>query len=258
MSNRHGSCRYRLIHDRNDSAFSLVELLVTMSILLIVTAIVAMIYGPLSSQATNTTNLAQNEGRVRNVVRVLEADLRSADPLLLVPSSFTADPDGTSNPGSYGTSPTDIVAMYEPTDRYSPCPGSPPSSSSAVPTPFEEQPFAANVIWAYDPGPGANAGTLIRYSYCAASSSPWTPGVELRDVVNAPASMFTLAQTSSPPALQSQTPTSTTIPNQAAPACGRVERIYIQVRSSAERTPYTIRSAIDLPNQVAVQTGACS
>ncbi|MHB1510490.1 MAG: PilW family protein [Acidimicrobiales bacterium] len=257
MRNRHARLQHSLLHDRGDSAFSLVELLVTMSILLIVTAIVAMIYGPLSSQATNTTNLAQNEGRVRNVVRVLEADLRSADPLLLVPSSFTADPDGTSASGTYSTSPTDIVAMYEPTDRYSPCPAPPPSTSSAVPTPFEESPFAANVIWAYDPGPGANAGTLIRYSYCPSSSSLWTPGLVLRDVVNAPATMFALTQTSLPLSLQSPTPTSTTIPNQAAPACGRVERIYIQVRSRAERTPYTIRATIDLPNQVAVQPGAC-
>lgn len=258
MSDRRARCWHSSTHDRDDSAFSLVELLVTMSILLIVTAIVAMIYGPLSSQATNTTDLAQNQGRVRNVVRVLEADLRSADPLLLVPSSFTADPDGTSNSGLYGTKATDIVAMYEPTDRYSPCPGSPPSTSSAVPTPFEESPFAANVIWAYDPGPGANAGTLIRYSYCAGSSSPWTPGVVLRDLVNASASMFTLAQTSSPLSLQSPTPTSTTIPNQSAPACGRVMQVYLQVRSSAERTPYTIRAAVDLPNQVAVQSGACA
>lgn len=248
----------KLDREATGAGFSLVELLVTMVILLVVVSILATIYGPLASQSTNTTDFSQNQGRARNVLRVLEADLRSADPLLLVPSSFTADPNGSSNSGTYGTGPTDIIAMYETNDRYSPCPvQAVTSTSAAVPTPFEQQPFAANVIWAFDPGPGADTGTLVRYSYCPQSSPAWSPGIDLRDVVNAGGTMFSLSQGTTPPSQQLPTPSSTTIPNQTSPACGSVMNVFLTLSSRGERTPFILRVAVDLPNQGAVQPGAC-
>src|SRR5690348_14587753 len=96
----------------DEDGFTLVELLVAMFSMMVLIGGFIYVNLQFSESSTNTQQLTQGAGAARNIVRALEADLRSANPLLLVPSSFTADPNGSSNSGPNGTTPTDIVAMY--------------------------------------------------------------------------------------------------------------------------------------------------
>jgi prepilin-type N-terminal cleavage/methylation domain-containing protein len=229
-------------HQRSydDAGMSLVELLVSMAIILVIVAAFAFLYLALSSSATDTGYLSQSQGTVRNVVRVLEADLRSADPLLLVPSSFTADPNGPAN--------TDVVALYTPDDRYSPCTRT--TGSSIPPSPFVAQTFTANVIWAYDPV----ARTLTRYSYC---SGAWTPAMTLSNTATqrATPSMFTPSQDTGS-GTQVAIPTATIV-NQSTPVCATSVTISIQVQAKGQSTVFRTRTAVPLENAASATGFGC-
>lgn len=234
---------------RDDSGMTLTELLVAMVILAVIMSTFFLLYFALSTSASNSGALSKDQGQVRNVMQVLEADLRSSDPLTLVPASFTSDPAGTSNSGTNGTSSTDIVAMYSSDDRYSPCGSA--ATSPSPPSPYLSQYFSANVIWAFDPA----AHTLTRYSYC---SSAWEAGMTLSDVASPAATMFTVAQTSLPSAQQQPLPTSTTVVNQSTPVCGTSITISIEVKSKAQQIPLRTRAVITLTNQQAVALIGCA
>lgn len=241
-----------------DEGLTLVELLVTTAAMLVVVGGFLYVNVQFSQSSTNTQQLTQSAGSVRNTVRVLEADLRSADPLLLVPTSFTADPNGSSNAGSFGTTSTDIVAMYEAVDLYASCPGqTTTTTSSTLPTAFEAQVFAANVIWAYDPGPGSQAHTLTRYSYCPTSAA-WAVDMRLRLVSDQKATMFTVSQGSGTPQAQIPNPSSTSVPNQATPVCGSSVNVAVTVQTpKTQPTPFIVQVAVMLPNQPPVAPEAC-
>ncbi|MCU1493074.1 MAG: hypothetical protein JWO62_838, partial [Acidimicrobiaceae bacterium] len=98
-------CRRRL---RDDAGMTLVELVVTMALLLLVTTLVLTVYRVFSSSAADSRTLSVSQERVHSVLRILEADVRSANPLLLVPSSFTLDPSppAVTSTGASGTSST--------------------------------------------------------------------------------------------------------------------------------------------------------
>lgn len=239
-----------------------------MTILLIIMAAFFLMYFAFAQSGANTLSYAHQQGEVRSVVRILEADLRSADPLTTVPASFTSAvtlPAGTvTSGGTTGTSPTDVIAMYTTDDRYSPCPAG-TTTTTAVPSPFLSSPFSANVVWAYN----STAETLTRYSYVTPDSSASTmicknggwiaDGVVLDDVINAPGTMFTISQGSSPAESQATVPASTTVTNEAAPACGATVSVLISVqnKSVGEQLDYSERTSLPLPNQTAVQGQAC-
>jgi hypothetical protein len=239
-----------------------------MTILLIIMAAFFLMYFAFAQSGANTLSYAHQQGEVRSVVRILEADLRSADPLTTVPASFTSAvtlPAGTvTSGGTTGTSPTDVIAMYTTDDRYSPCAAG-TTTTTAVPSPFLSSPFSANVVWAYN----SAAQTLTRYSYVTPNSSASTTicknggwiadGVVLDDVTNAHGTMFTISQSTSLADPQATVPTSTTVPNQAAPACGAAVSILISVqnKSVGEQLAFSERTSLPLPNQIAVQGQAC-
>lgn len=248
---------------RGDDGLTLVELLVAMALLLVVMASFFVLYGILSGAASNVVPFSQEQGTVRNVMRALEADLRSADPLVLVPSSFTADPNGVTNPGPSGTGPTDVVAMYEEKDSFSPCGSSSTTTTTtvasstttqpSVPQSYVAGPTSANVIWAFDP----TTQILTRYSYCASGlSSGWVAGISLPNLRNSSGTMFQVAQDNTS-STQITTPTSTTVPNQAAPVCGTSITVVITVKTKQEQTPFRARVVVPLTNQPAVAAQAC-
>lgn len=239
---------------RGDEGMTLVELLVAMAIMLVIMAAFFALYFGLSGSASNTVAYSHQQSNVRNVMRVLEADLRSADPLTLVPATFTSDPNGSSAVGTSGTTSTDIVAMYEAKDRYSPCSGGSTTTNSNYqsPSPFVASAFMANVIWAYDPV----AGTLTRYSDCSGS---WTAGMELGDVTTAAKTMFTASSVYSSQTQITSVPTisGTTMVGQVAPLCGTSVRAVIKVSNKGQQIPFRVRVVVPLPNQTAVQSEAC-
>ena len=251
----------------SDDGMTLVELLVSMSILLVVMGSFIGVYFGFSGSSTNTVSYSHEQGTARNVMLVLEADLRSADPLTLVPSSFTSAeslPPGTvTSSGTYGVSSTDVIAMHEDSDAYSPCPTT-TTTTTTVPSPFLSSPFAANVVWAYDRADGV----LTRYSYVtpdpnAASSTcqtgGWLAGMTLDHVTNAAGTMFTVSQNASVLRTQATTPSTPTVANEAAAACGTSARVVImlQDRSVGQQFSFRIETTVPLPNETAVSGQAC-
>ncbi len=232
---------------------TLVELTVTMAILLIVMGAFLSLFGAFSSSASNSRTLTAGQENAHTTLRILQADLRSADPLLLVPSSFTLDPSGSSAVGANGTSGVDVVAMYETVDTYNPCSTATTTTTTTttLPSPFLSSAFAPNVIWAYSPA----AGTLTRYSLCSAT---WTPVVSLSNLANPTQPMFQVAQDGSSASSPQTTTTSvTTVPNQAAPSCGSSIAVYFKVKAQAQATAFTVRLNVPLPNQTGVVSQAC-
>ncbi|HLI44240.1 MAG TPA: hypothetical protein VKU92_07200 [Acidimicrobiales bacterium] len=248
-----------------DEGLTMVELLVSLLLMSIFLGAFFALYVNFAKSSVNTVNYSEQQGQVRNVVRVLDADLRSADPLTLVPASFLSAvtlPSATvTSPGANDATPTDVIAMYEVDDRYDPCPTS-SSTTTTVPTPYESSHFAANVVWAYD----SSTGTLTRYSFVPANSGStgicktggWIAGMSLADVVNANGTMFAISQGSSS-LTQATTPTSTTIPNQAAPVCGVSVTVTLSLdaKSTGQQIPLHVRSTVPLPNEPALLAQAC-
>jgi hypothetical protein len=236
---------------------TLVELLVTMALLTVVTTVVLSLYHAFSSSAFDSRTLSVSEERLHGVMRILEADVRSADPLLVVPSSFTLDPSppAVTSSGTTGTTPTDVIAMQESQATFSPCTNPPPATAGTVPSPFLPSPTSANLIWAYDP----TTHSLTRYSYCANDSPPaWEPGIDLLDVVDPAGTMFQVHQdVATYSGTQATTPSSTTVVNQAAPACATSLGIDVTTRSNGQAISYSVELAVSLPNQGAVEVQAC-
>lgn len=252
----------------SDEGMTLVELLVSMSILLVVMGSFIGVYFGFSGSSTNTVTYSHEQGTARNVMLVLEADLRSADPLTLVPTSFTSAvslPSGTvTSSGLYGTAPTGVIAMYENSDAYSPCPTTTTTTTTTVPSPFLSNPFSANVVWAYDRADGV----LTRYSYVApepnAASSTcktggWLAGMTLDHVANAAGSMFTVSQNASSLRTQVSTPSSTTVANQAAASCGRSVKVFITLldKTAGQQFSFRLETTVPLPNEKAVTGQVC-
>lgn len=240
-----------------DAGMTLVELLVTMALLAVVTTVVLSLYHAFSSSAVDSRTLSVSEERLHGVMRILEADVRSADPLLVVPSSFTLDPSppAVTSSGTAGTTPTDVIAMQESQATFSPCSNPPPATVGTVPSPFLPSPMSANLIWAYDP----TNHSLTRYSYCANDSPPaWEPGIKLLDVVDPAGTMFQVHQDlTTYSGTQATTPPSTTVVNQAAPACATSLGIDVTTRSNGQAISYAVDLAVSLPNQGAVEVQAC-
>lgn len=236
---------------------TLVELLVAMVLLAIVMTTFFLAFEAFVGSSTDTIHLSIAQGTARNTMRILEADLRSANPLLLVPASFTEDPNGVSSSGASATSPTDVVAMAEDDDLYSPCPSGASPGPVNLPAPYLAQPVGANVVWAYDPGPGPNADTLTRYSYCPADTPIWVAGPVLRDVVQPSATMFTVSQATATPSAQVTSPSTTVVANQASPVCGSSVDVQVTVTARGQRTALRLAVTIPLPNQAAMRTTAC-
>lgn len=246
---------------------TLVELLVSLALLTIIMGAFFLVYFSFAGSSTNTVNYSQEQGTVRNAVRILEADLRSSDPLTVVPSSFTSAvtlPSGTvTSSGTNGTTPTDVIAMYENNDLYAACPTT-TTTTTTVPSPFLSTPYSANVVWAYN----STAATLTRYSYVAANSGAsssvcktggWiTDGVTLSHVVNSHGTMFTISQGGSA-LTQATTPTSTTVTNQAAAACGTSVSVQIVDKNTkqGQQFSFVVQTTVPLSNQTALQTQAC-
>lgn len=238
---------------RDDSGTTLVELLVTLAIFSVVIASVFEIFGVFSFSSTSTRTLTFSQENVHTVLRILEADVRSADPLLLVPSSFTADPSGSSAVGANGTNPVDVIAMQEDNDAFSACSGASSTTSTSLPSPFLSTPTSANVIWAYSP----TTGTLSRYSYCT-SSATWTAGMTLTHLANATQTMFQAAQDGATSVLpQAPTPSPTTVTNQGAPLCGESLLIVLVDKARSQSIPFVIRQSVQLPNQTGVEEQEC-
>jgi type II secretory pathway pseudopilin PulG len=246
-----------------ESGFTLVETLVTVVLIVSMMAGVFVMYFGFSTSAASTNQYTQEQEQTLTVARVLQADVRSADPLLLVPSSFGLDPNGISVSGGSGTSATDVIALYEVNDRYSPCRPATAASDPPPYTPFQSPPIAANVVWAYDPGgagPDPDAGTLVRYSYCASTSS-WLPSEVLSHVVNgagAASAPFQVSQDTSPtPATQLTIPASTTVVNQSVPVCGSALQIVVEDQLSKQAPVFTFRASGPLENQADFGFVAC-
>lgn len=252
-----------------DEGLTLIELLVSMAILAVIMSAFFLFYFSFAQSSTNTVNYSEDQSSVRGVTRILESDIRSADPLTLVPASFLGSvslPSGTvTSSGTDGTAPTDVLAMYENDDRFTPCSGSGSTTTTSVPAPYLSSPFSANVVWAYDKA----TGTLTRYSYVAPDASAatsacqtggWmTDGVALDHVVNAHGTMFGVSQGSGTAQAQVTTPSSTTVANQAAPACGSTVSVYLELdnKKGGQQISFRARSSLPLPNQSALQPQAC-
>jgi predicted component of type VI protein secretion system len=228
-----------------------------MALMMSIMGAFGLVFIGLSSLGTSTQSFTQSQTTTRITVRVLAADLRSADPLLLTPTSFTGDSHGISTTGAQGSNGTDVIAMYEANDTYSPCRTQSAPTNSSLPSNFESQPVAANVIWAYDPGPGSNAATLTRYSYCPLNTPAWTAGFRMKNVSDLSGTMFTESQDSSSPLNQATTPSSTTLLNQAAPACASSLTVLATVKPTHSTVGFTISVTVALPNQAGVAASAC-
>ncbi len=252
---------------RSDEGMTLVELLVTLVLMLVIMGSFFFMYFGFASSGVSTVKFSEEQGQVRNVERILESDIRSADPLTLLPSSFDSTTllggGAVTSSGTYGTSPTDSLAMYENDVRYDPCPQS-STTTTQPPTSYISSAFAANVVWGYNP----TAHTLTRYNYVTPDSSAstptcktggWVSDLVLAHVENPGATMFRVSQGTSSPNTQATTPSSTTVTNQAAPACGTTVSVYVVVRNkkAGQQGTFTIRTSVSLPNEAGVSYQAC-
>lgn len=239
------------LRHREDAGITLVEVLVAMTLIVAVMAAFFLIFLSFSRSATSTRQYTQQQQASLGVLRVMQADVRSANPLVLVPSSFTLDPNGTA--------PGQVVALDEVNDRFSPCRPAAPVPNPAPVTPFtvSTTSIVANLVWAYDPGPrlsggpaDPNAGTLIRYSYCPGDTPVWQRSLVLGNVVgNTGTTIFTVSQDVSGGLPQATIPPATTIANQSVPVCANSLRIVVQARASAQAPVFTFATAVPLENQ---------
>lgn len=225
---------------------TLVELLVAMSILVVVITGFTFMYISLNRSGIGTTQLTASQSSARVVVRVLEADIRSADPLIL-PQSVSLG-----NLPVSGTPDADYIVMFEATDSFSPCkttpvPPSVPDGSEpyvVVPTP--------NLAWVYTPGQAGGTGTLTRWSYVdCGSGAKWQPGMQLQNVVTPAGQTFLLTGTG---------PQITTMLSGVAalPVCATGVRIRVQTTTKSQTTPFKLDVTLPLPNSGSVEAEACS
>lgn len=234
-----------------DEGFTLIELLVAMTLLVAVMAAFLLMYLAFGTSGRSTQALSQTQGSTHLVIRQLESDIRSADPLLQWPASPS---DVPASIGGMGTANTDKIAMYLPVDSLLSCPsGSVPTTTSGSLTPFEAGgTFSADVIWVYD----ATAGTLNRYVYANCGNGfGWqtTPEMSLSNVVDAPGTMFSAVSAGTQATLGV-----TVAANQAAPTCASAMTISISAKASSQTSPFKVAETIPLPNQPAVKGFACS
>lgn len=242
---------------RDDRGFTLVEMLVAMTTLLIIVVSFSFLYYSFQTLGFNTTGYAEAQGTERTVIRILEADARSADPLTLVPATFTQDPAGARN--------SDVIGMFEQVDTYatSPsgggvCPGggtTTVATTTSLPAPFASGNVIANVVWAYDP----TAGTVTRYSWCTSTNGWRADDVVLKGVSNASGTMFKFVAPSSSATSQITTPpTSTSNPNSAAPACAASLDVLVTTKTVKGGFPFTVQVNVVLPNQPGVLAQGCA
>lgn len=247
-----------------DDGVTLIELLVALSLITVVMIGFFVMFLAFANSATGTRQYTFAQEQSLTVVRVLEADVRSADPLLVASpfggsGAVSLDRNGTASAGPNGVGKTDVIAMYETNDRYSPC-----FSGTVTPPPFTPftaavAAFSANVVWAYDPGPGANAGVLTRYSYCPAASPQWQRTLTLRGVTNTGGTMFQVAQDTSggQPLPQASIPSPTSVPNQSVPVCGNSLQIVVKTQNGKNSAVFTARGHVPLENEGDYEFVAC-
>jgi hypothetical protein len=223
---------------------TLVELSVAMVVMTGVLIGFMFMYLMLNRSGQGTTQLTASQSSTRLVERVLEADIRSADPLEY--------PQLAANitPGQFpGTADTDYVAMFETIDGYSPCQTTPtPPSVPTGPLPFVtvEEP---NVVWSY----AASTGILTRWSYvsCGAGSPSWHSGLQLRNVIDPAGTMFSLTGVG--------TQTATTVAGEVAvPSCADAVSVNMKTTTRSQTTPFKLNVTLPLPNQQSVEDQACS
>jgi prepilin-type N-terminal cleavage/methylation domain-containing protein len=228
-----------------ESGMTLIEMIVAMLIMAALLAGFSFMYLAYSRSGEGTTQLTASQGSTRTVVRVLEADLRSADPLEL---------PGTVSLGSLtppGAGDQDYLVMFEPTDAFAPCkttPVPPAVPSGSLPVVLVPAP---NVVWSYSKA----TGVLTRWSYVnCGSGAQWRAGMTLRNIVDAAGTMFLLTGTGSQvPSI----PTGET--GQAAVAvCATGVKIRIQTSTKSQTTPFKLDVTVPLPNETSVEGQACN
>jgi len=231
-----------------EAGFTLVELVIAMTLVLVIMAAFFLMFFSFGSSGTSSADLSEVQGSARNVIDVLEADLRSADPLVGVPTSFTADPAAV---------PGDVVAMVELTDRYSPCPSATttvatsPTSVSGLPSPYLSSSYVANVVWADD----TSTRTLTRYSYADCNGVPgWYPDLVLRDVLDPPGTTFALTSAGT----QASGSAASSVSGSSSPACASAVTVTLELRKPGGSSTFRVRLVVPLPNQQAVEVQACT
>lgn len=228
-----------------DGGMTLVELSVAMLVMALVITGFSFAYLGLNRSGQGTTQLTESQGSTRTVVRVLEADLRSADPLEL-PQSVSL--------GSFvppGTGDEDYLVMFEASDPFSPCkttPVPPSVPSGSVPIVSVEAP---NLVWSYS----AATGTLTRWSYVdCGSGAKWQSGLKLQNVIDPAGTMFLLTGTG-----PQQTSMVTGLSGQAALAvCATGVKVHIQTTTKGQTTPFKLDVTVPLANEPSVEAQACS
>ena len=234
--------------DDYDSGLTLVEVVIALAMLTLIMAAFYVMFLAFGDSATNSQQLSQSQGSTQLVVRQLESDLRSADPLLQWPSTGVP----TSITGS-GAPNTDMIALYLPVDALSPCPRPTTTTTSALPSPYTSaRTFIANVVWVYNPA----THILARYSTSATcgGSLTWqtSPEVKLTNVKDAAGTMFTATSAGTQATITGATA------DQAAPTCASAVAVSVITQSKRQSTPFKIGVTLPLANQSAVKGFACS
>lgn len=224
---------------RTDEGFTLVEMLIAMAISIVILTAFIFAFIAFGVSATGTRTLGESQGATANALAVLEADLRSADPLMEVPAGFPLAAGQTAGP--------DAIALHEALDFFSPCQKG--ELNSDVPLDLDPVPATPppNVIWSYTPA----TGTLSRWSYC---SSEWTrDSVSLHGVVNPAGVIFHVIPPASAP--NSQITSGAT----DLPVCATGVTIQIEVKVKQQTAPFDVRVTVPLPNQTApaIRSQAC-
>jgi hypothetical protein len=213
-----------------------------MTVISVVLAGFMFMYLSLNRSGQGTTQLTASQSSTRTVVRVLEADVRSADPLE-VPSSAQNITAGTFP----GTADTDYIAMFESADPFSPCkttPTPPSVPSGSLPMVVLQAP---NVVWSYSPA----TGRLTRWSYVdCGSGAKWYAGMYLGNVVDPAGTAFLV--------LGAGTQITTGVTGQAAlPLCASGVKVRIQTATKGQTTAFKLDVTLPLPNEQSVEAPAC-
>lgn len=237
-----------------DEGFTLVEMLIAMAMMLLLMGAFFLMFFAFSHSEQGTQALSNSQSQSRLTLQLLEADLRSADPLMDVPMSLL-----DTYPQYDGLPTSDAVAMFETVDLDEPCvPASSTSTTTTLPSIYQDSSAVANVVWAYEPPTAGQSGVLTRYSYLnCGSGSAWVVDTSLANVANGslvpPKSVFTVI----PPA--GQIPNSGTLTGSLSPACavGIEVRLDIEAPHQSQPGPFDDSVEIPLPNQPAVEAQAC-
>lgn len=227
---------------RGDAGMTLVELLVAMSILVVVVTAFTFMYVALNRSGIGTGQLTASQSSARVVVRVLEADIRSADPLIL-PQSVSLG-----NLPVSGAEDADYVVMFEASDPFSPCKTTPvPPSVPDGSVPYVVVP-TPNVAWTYN----HSTGILTRWSYAdCGSGAKWHQGMQLQNVVTPAGQTFFITGAGAQiTAMLSGVA--------ALPVCATGMRIRVQTTTKAQTTPFKLDVTLPLPNSGSVEAEACS